>query len=174
MKHNGMYSVEHLQLESFQDLNMFVCECLRMYPTQMTTRKVTESFIFDGHIISVGTFIDIDLLLLHMNPLFWDLPEQILPERFLQGSGKHAYQYLPFSAGQRNCAAEKCIHTVIKTIIITFVERVKIKIVNKVTNANKVMNGTVHILRSHHIPYDVMHTTFGMTSHHIPYDVRHI
>ena len=97
-----------------------------------------------------------------------------LPERFLQGSGKHAYQYLPFSAGQRNCAAEKCIHTVIKTIIITFVERVNIKIVNKVTNANKVMNGTVHILRSHHIPYDVMHTTFGMTSHHIPYDVRHI
>ena len=60
MKHNGMYSVEHLQLESFQDLNMFVCECLRMYPTQMTTRKVTESFIFDGHIIPVGTFIDID------------------------------------------------------------------------------------------------------------------
>ena len=60
MKHNGMYSVKHLQLESFQDLNMFVCECLCMYPTQMTTRKVTESFIFDGHIIPVGTFIDID------------------------------------------------------------------------------------------------------------------
>ena len=40
-----MYSVEHLQLESFEDLNMFVCECLRMYPTQMTTRKVTESTI---------------------------------------------------------------------------------------------------------------------------------
>jgi cytochrome P450 len=52
----------------------------------MTTRKVTESFIFDGHIISVGTFIDIDLLLLHMNPLFWDLPKKKLPERFLQGS----------------------------------------------------------------------------------------
>ena len=82
MKHNGMYSVEHLQLESFQDLNMFVCECLRMYTTQMTTRKVTESFIFDGHIISVGTFIDIDLLLLHMNPLFWDLPEKICRKDF--------------------------------------------------------------------------------------------
>ena len=142
MKQNGKYSVGNLQLESFQDLNMFVCECLRMYPTQMTTRKVTESFIFDGHVIPVGTLIDIDLFSLHRNPLFWDLPGKFMPERFLQGSGKHAYQYLPFSAGQRNCPAEKFIHTVIKTAIITFVERVKIKIVNKVNNANEVMNGT--------------------------------
>jgi cytochrome P450 len=67
-----------------------------------------------------------------MNPLFWDLPETFLLETFLQGSGRHAYQYLSFPAGQRNCAADKCIHTVIKTVIITFVERVKIQIVNKV------------------------------------------
>jgi hypothetical protein len=106
MKHNGMYSVEHLQLESFQDLNMFVCECLRMYPTQMTTRKVTESFIFDGHIISVGTFIDIDLLLLHMNPvtlltiLILTLSTKVIIIVFITVC-------IHFSAAQFLCPAEK-------------------------------------------------------------------
>ena len=70
MKHSGMYSVGNLQLESFRDLKMFVCECLRMHPPELLTRRVTQSFTLDGHVIPVGTLIDIDLFSLHRNPLY--------------------------------------------------------------------------------------------------------
>ena len=139
MKDNGMYSVENLQLESFRDLNMFVCECLRMYPSELLTRRVTQSFTFDGHVIPAGTLIDIDLFSLHRNPLYWELPDKFMPERFIEGCGKHLYQYLPFSTGHRMCPAKKFMMTMIKTVVITFVERVKIRTVN---NENQELNGT--------------------------------
>ena len=66
-----MYSVENLQLESFRDLKMFVCECL------------------------------------------------------------------PFFTGHRMCPAKEFAMTMLKTVVITFVERVKIKTVR-----NQVINGT--------------------------------
>jgi len=138
MKDNGMYSMENLQLESFRDLNMFACECLRMYPSELLTRRVTQSFTIDGHAIPVGTLIDIDLFSLHRNPLYWELPDKFMPERFIEGCGKHLYQYLPFSTGHRMCPAKKIMMTIIKTVVITFVERVKIKTVD---NANQELNG---------------------------------
>ena len=60
-----------------------------------------------------------------------------MPERFIDGSGKDLYQYLPFFTGHRMCPAKRFAMTMLKTIVITFVERVKIKTVR-----NQVMNGT--------------------------------
>jgi hypothetical protein len=55
--------------------------------------------------------------------------DKFMPERFIEGCGKHLYQYLPFSTGHRMCPAKKFMMTMIKTVVITFVERVKIRTV---------------------------------------------
>ena len=117
---------------------LFVNVC-RMYPPELLTRRVIQSFTLDGHVIPVETLIDIDLFSLHRNPLYWELPDKFMPERFIEGCGKHLYQYLPFSTGHRMCPAKKFMMTMIKTVVITFVERVKIRTVN---NENQELNGT--------------------------------
>jgi cytochrome P450 len=45
-----------------------------------------------------------------------------MPERFIDGSGKDLYQYLPFFTGHRMCLAKKFAMTMLKTVVITFVE----------------------------------------------------
>jgi cytochrome P450 len=81
MKRQDLYSDDNLQLEYFRDLNMFLCETMRMYPSELVTRKVTRSFKFKEHEIPMGTLIDVDLKCLHLNPLFWEFPDKFMPER---------------------------------------------------------------------------------------------
>ena len=140
MKRQDLYSDDNLQLEYFRDLNMFLCETMRMYPSELVTRKVTRSFKFKEHEIPMGTLIDVDLKCLHLNPLFWEFPDKFMPERFLDGTGKYLYQFLPFSTGPRMCPAKTLMVTIMKTFLITFIESVKIETAN--TNHNE-----VHILQ---------------------------
>ena len=135
MKRQDSYSEANLQLEYFRNLNMFLCETMRMYPSEMVTRKVTRSFKFNDHEIPVGTLIDIDLKCLHYNPLLWEFPEKFMPERFSDGTGKYLYQFLPFSTGPRMCPVESFMVTIMKTFLITLIESVKIETVN--TNHNE-------------------------------------
>jgi cytochrome P450 len=100
---------------------------------------VLAQYVYDNGKPLAGTLIDIDLFSLHRNPLYWELHDKFMPERFIEGYGKHLYQYLPFSTGHRMYPAKKFMMTMIKTVVITFVERVKIRTVN---NENQELNGT--------------------------------
>ncbi|KAJ8888509.1 hypothetical protein PR048_008000 [Dryococelus australis] len=52
-----------------------------------------------------GTNINISPILLHRNEKYFPNPEKFDPERFSpeNSQGRHPYQYIPFSAGPRNC-----------------------------------------------------------------------
>ena len=125
MKINDLYSNGILPLDKFEYLDKFVCETIRMYPSEMVTRVVTNSFEFDGHVFPVETLVDINLKALHRHPLFWDSPEKFMPERFSTQSRRDAYTYLPFSAGPRICPGKNFIQVMIKTFLITFVEKLE-------------------------------------------------
>ena len=107
MKINDLYSNGILPLDKFEYLDKFVCETIRMYPSEMVTMVVTNSFEFDGHVFPVETLVDINLKALHRHPLFWDSPEKFMPERFSTQSRRDAYTYLPFSAGPRICPGNR-------------------------------------------------------------------
>ena len=134
MKLNGFFYGDKLRLEKFQDLHKFVLETLRMYPAEMMTRSVTKSFHFDGREFPVGTLIDIDLTLHHRNPLFWEFPNKFIPDRFSKENKRNLYEFVPFSAGQRVCPSKNFIMTVMKTFVITFVERLDFDAVIPFTN----------------------------------------
>ncbi|KAF0684481.1 Aste57867_23543 [Aphanomyces stellatus] len=65
--------------------------------------------------IPQGTTIDINVAAIHRNPKYWANPKTFLPERFIENSaastadaklrdGKsHAFYYMPFSVGGKNC-----------------------------------------------------------------------
>jgi cytochrome P450 family 4 len=52
-----------------------------------------------------GTDVNIFVYAVHHNPDVFPNPEQFDPERFMDGYDlrKSPYEYIPFSAGQRNC-----------------------------------------------------------------------
>lgn len=69
-------------------------------------REATDDFpLLDG-IIPKGTQIILGLYNLHRSREFWgENANEFQPERFLpeNSAGHHPYQYVPFSAGARNC-----------------------------------------------------------------------
>lgn len=114
-------------------LNAVVKEGLRMFPpVPLFARRVTEDFesgndcnfaplllvvflIWKGFLASAGYKIPVGStamvipFLIHRNPKVWDKPDEFRPERFLSENHdqeRHAFSYVPFSAGARNCIGE--------------------------------------------------------------------
>jgi len=61
--------------------------------------------------------------ILHHNPKLWEDPEKFDPERWLAKDGVkkkyHAYQYIPFLLGPRNCIGSKFALMEAKIILAT-------------------------------------------------------
>lgn len=62
-------------------------------------------FLADGKIIPTGASIGILLFAMGHNPEIFTKPEVFDPERFFPDarSNSNPYEYVPFSAGPRNC-----------------------------------------------------------------------
>lgn len=96
---------EHIAKLSQMDL--VIKESMRLYPpAPFLAREATDDFpLFDG-IIPKGTQIILSLYNVHRNQTFWgENANEFYPERFLPENCAryHPYQYVPFSAGARNC-----------------------------------------------------------------------
>ena len=62
-----------------------------------------------GYCIPKGTVIMIDLVTLHLDPSWWDSPEEFNPHRHIDSDGQlitNQGNWLPFSARRRVCAGE--------------------------------------------------------------------
>jgi len=101
---------EDLQLGHLTEmkyLEMCVKETLRLYPTApLLVRRAHEDIpLEDGRVIPQGVDIVFMLREIHRDPTVFEHPEKFKPERFLPENCKKysAYQYMPFSAGPRNC-----------------------------------------------------------------------
>uniref|UniRef100_A0A8R1DT90 Cytochrome P450 n=1 Tax=Caenorhabditis japonica TaxID=281687 RepID=A0A8R1DT90_CAEJA len=78
-------------------------------PVPSLQRKLREDMILDGCIIPSESNVSIAPLVLHSNPQVFANPEKFDPDRFLPDeiAKRNPYDYVPFSAGLRNCIGQK-------------------------------------------------------------------
>lgn len=118
---------EDLTFDSVQSGLKYVERCiletLRMFPPVfMFLRKLNKpiDIEYNGETVTIpsGTGIIIPVLTLHRKPEYYPQPEKFNPDRFLpeEQAKRHAYAYLPFSAGPRNCLGMKFAMIEMKTI----------------------------------------------------------
>lgn len=101
---------EPVTKEHVSDMNymeLVIKEALRLYPiATFVGREVTEDIPMLGGTVPKGTQAILNIAATHRNPLYWgDNAHEFQPERFLPENcaNYHPYQYVPFSAGTRNC-----------------------------------------------------------------------
>ncbi|EGD79816.1 hypothetical protein PTSG_10799 [Salpingoeca rosetta] len=79
-------------------------EAMRLIPPVPVVSRVLEKplTLECGETLPKGTFVDMNIYMLHHNPTVWNDPETFRPERFLN-KRVDQYSYMPFSLGPRNC-----------------------------------------------------------------------
>nr|KAG5698942.1 hypothetical protein BaRGS_024863 [Batillaria attramentaria] len=106
-------------------------EALRNYSTvPFIERMLTEPTEFDGHVIPAGTHVAIQLWCLHHNPTVWDRPHDYIPDRFLGDNllKMDPFQFVPFSAGPRNCIGQNFAMHELKLLVARICHRFSLKL----------------------------------------------
>ncbi|XP_058126055.1 cytochrome P450 4d1-like [Anopheles ziemanni] len=97
-------------LQEMKYLDMVIKESLRLVPpVPFIGRALVEDMEMNGTIIPAGTTISLNIFALHRNPKVFPEPEKFIPERFSDDNDikRGPYDYIPFSAGSRNCIGQK-------------------------------------------------------------------
>uniref|UniRef100_A0AC34QXY8 Cytochrome P450 n=1 Tax=Panagrolaimus sp. JU765 TaxID=591449 RepID=A0AC34QXY8_9BILA len=103
-------------------------ETLRMYPSvPLIARQTVEDTQIKDKILPAGTGVVIVASMVHRDPRYWENPEVFDPERFLDSELKHPYQYIPFSAGSRNCIGQRFAMMEEKCIIARILREFKVQ-----------------------------------------------
>ncbi|CAI5441666.1 unnamed protein product [Caenorhabditis angaria] len=116
-------------LKNLKYLDKCIKESLRMRPSvPQFAREVREDIVVDGKIIPEGCSIMVSPAFMHNNPRNYERFEEYDPERFSEDniSKRHAYAYIPFSAGPRNCIGQKFAMQEEKTVISWVLRRFEI------------------------------------------------
>ena len=93
-------------------LECCIKEAMRLYPSiPAVMRTITEDTKIGEYILPAGLSVALLIYGMHRNPRIYPDPDVYKPERFLpeQSAGRHAYAFLPFSAGPRNCIGKFAI-----------------------------------------------------------------
>ena len=95
---------------SLKYLEASIKEALRMWPSvPIYGRYINKDTFIDGTLVPCGSSLLVLPQGLHRNKAYWHDPDDFKPERFLSEdfANRHPYQYVPFSAGPRNCVGQK-------------------------------------------------------------------
>lgn len=96
-------------------------ECLRLYPpVPFISRVLTEDIhIETGQLIPKGTECHLHIFDLHRDPEQFPDPDKFDPDRFLpeEVQKRHPFSLLIFSAGPRNCIAQRFAMLEIKSCL---------------------------------------------------------
>nr|CAH7738384.1 unnamed protein product [Callosobruchus chinensis] len=114
-------------LQEMRYLECVVKETLRLYPSvPFIGRKTNEDTIYKGNLIPKD--VNITLCIYHMmrDPEQYENPNEFDPSRFEHNDGKKPYNFVPFSAGPRNCIGQKFAMNEIKSIVSKLVRNFKL------------------------------------------------
>uniref|UniRef100_A0A1I7UBT6 Cytochrome P450 n=1 Tax=Caenorhabditis tropicalis TaxID=1561998 RepID=A0A1I7UBT6_9PELO len=105
---NGDITYE--QANKLQYLDRVLRESKRLIaPVPSVERQLQNDMEIDGYTIPAGSNVSIAPMVLHSNHLVFKNPEVFDPDRFLpeECSKRHPYDFVPFSAGIKNCIGQK-------------------------------------------------------------------
>lgn len=119
---NGTVGMESIQ-GGLKYLERCILETLRLYPpAYLQTRHISAplDIEYKGNTVRIpsNTAILSCNYWLHRNPDNFSHPTKFDPDRFLpeEVAKRHAYVYMPFSAGPRNCLGQKLAMLQVKTM----------------------------------------------------------
>uniref|UniRef100_A0AAG5CXD5 Cytochrome P450 n=1 Tax=Anopheles atroparvus TaxID=41427 RepID=A0AAG5CXD5_ANOAO len=108
-------------LNDMSYLDLVIKETLRLYPSvPMIGRKMIETTEINGKTFPAGANLIIMPFFLGRDPKYFPNPEKFDPERFnVERSAEktNPYQYIPFSAGPRNCIGQKFAVAELKSLV---------------------------------------------------------
>lgn len=110
-------------------LECIMKESLRLQPSvPMFARVLGKNEEIGGFNIPKGTQILVNPYLIHRDPTQWTEPDVFKPERFLPENciGRHAFAFVPFSAGGRNCIGQRFALMEEKTVLTNILKNFKI------------------------------------------------
>ena len=125
---------EWLEYEDLKQLNYTswcIKEAIRLHPPAFGIfRKTTEEIEAGDLTIPKGATIRIDIFTIHRNINVWENPNKYDPLRFQPENidKKNPYDFIPFSAGNRNCIGQVFAMNEMKTVIGTIVNRFHLKL----------------------------------------------
>ena len=119
-----LYEIAH----NIEYLDCVIKEAQRLNPpVAFVNRECDEDYDLNGIHITKGTEVQIPIYALHHDPDAWEDPEKFDPERF-RGPAKdaqHAFQFLPFGAGPRNCIGMRFALMEIKLALVKILMKYK-------------------------------------------------
>ncbi|XP_034651359.1 cytochrome P450 4e2-like [Drosophila subobscura] len=105
------------EISQMKYLDLFVKEAQRVYPSVPVIGRFTETdHVIDGILVPKGTTLNMGLILLGYNDRVFKDPHKFRPERF-EEQKPGPFEYVPFSAGPRNCIGQKFAQLQIKTVV---------------------------------------------------------
>lgn len=127
----GREWLEYDDLKLLQYTTWCVKESMRLYPPVYSFfRKTTDEIKLNEHTVPKGTTIAVETLLIHRNAHIWDRPNEFDPLRFQPANMERhdPYDYIPFSAGNRNCIGQHFALNELKVVVATIVSRFSLKV----------------------------------------------
>ncbi|KAH9496506.1 hypothetical protein Btru_043205 [Bulinus truncatus] len=125
----GREYIEWSDLPKLEFTTMCIKEALRLHTAvPFIERRLTEDIQINGHTIPAGTRTAIHIWILHHNPHLWEDPLEYKPERFHpdKQNSMDPFQFVPFSAGPRNCIGQNFAMNEMKTTISRVIRKFKL------------------------------------------------
>ncbi|KAL3862144.1 hypothetical protein ACJMK2_008133 [Sinanodonta woodiana] len=118
-------------LHKLEYLTMVIKEGMSYHcPVPFIQRQFTKDFELEGNIFPTGTCVTIQVFGVHHNETVWNKPMEFIPERFSKENiaKMDSYQFVPFSAGPRNCIGQHFAMNEEKVILAKLVHRYKFEV----------------------------------------------